>query len=71
MDPNARIVGPGVDYLNDLRWDSASGDLNAEVELINRLLDLFERGGNPQHLFEAILWLDRDWTSPRFGSRAC
>ena len=64
--------------LDRLRGEAAAGDLLSLRELSNALLDRYDAAGDPQDLFEAMVWVDRQWelsggtdAAPRIVARYC
>ncbi|MET0211325.1 MAG: hypothetical protein ABW220_19940 [Burkholderiaceae bacterium] len=54
--------------LDTLRSDAFIGDADASRRLSGELLDRYEREHREDDLFEAMMWLERDWNSPAYQS---
>jgi hypothetical protein len=54
------------DPLDRIRVDALEGNIDASVELTERLLIRFERVGDANDLYEAFQWITRDWSAPPF-----
>jgi hypothetical protein len=52
--------------LEPLRMDALAGNIDASAELSQRLMDRFERTGDQDDLYEAFLWIARDWDEVAF-----
>ena len=52
---------PSSVQLDLLRGEAAAGDLLSLRELSNALFDRYDAAGDPQDLFEAMVWVDRQW----------
>jgi hypothetical protein len=69
---------PSSSRLDLLRREAAGGDLLSLRELSNALFDRYDSAGDPQDLFEGMVWVDRQWelsgsadTAPRIVARYC
>ena len=69
---------PAVTRLDLLRREAADGDPLSSRDLTNALLDRYDLAADPQDLFEAVVWVDRQWAlsgsadaAPRIVSRYC
>ena len=49
--------------LDALRDEATLGDREAGPLLVTQLLDAYERTSDTDHLFEAVQWIDRGWST--------
>jgi hypothetical protein len=58
---NASSSSAGRSRLDELRDEAASGSEFANLALSTALLDRYDQTGDRDDLYEAIVWIDRQW----------
>jgi hypothetical protein len=57
----ASSIPMGQSRLDLLRNEAASGDAHSNRELATALMDSYDLSGDPEELYEAMVWVDRRW----------
>ena len=67
---NVTRSAAGVAPLDMLRASASLGDAWASRQLVDGLLDRYDRTHDEHALVEAVLWFDRDWDSVEYLNSA-